>query len=100
VGSVFPFVLIFAPGNEGANRYGPPPPRNNTGVKVLASLWLVMIVLIIFATVAGVFSAIEQDYGSSSLSSYESSESMDENAAEPAEEPAEAEAPSVDSEEQ
>jgi uncharacterized membrane protein YhaH (DUF805 family) len=100
VGSVFPFVLIFAPGNEGANRYGPPPPRNNTGVKVLASLWLVMIVLIIFATVAGVFSAIEQDYDTSSLSSYESSESTDADVAEPAEEPAEAEAPSVDSEEQ
>jgi len=99
VGSVFPFVLIFAPGNAGANQYGPPPPRNTTAVKVLASLWLVMIVLIILATFAGVFSALEEDYDTSSLSSYESSESVDpaEEAAEPAAEPAD---PSVDSEEE
>jgi len=99
VGSIFPFVLIFAPGNEGANRYGPPPPRNNTAVKVLASLWLVMIVLIFVATFAGIFGALQEDYDSSALSSYESSETVDpaEEAAEPAAEPAD---PSVDSEEE
>lgn len=97
VGSIFPFVLIIAPGNDGPNRYGPPPPRNSTAVKVLASLWLVMIVLIFFAALAGVFGAIEDQYGSSSLSSYESSEYTDDAAAEPAAEPAE---PSVDYEEE
>lgn len=99
VGSVFPFILIFAPGNIGANQYGPPPPRNTTAVKVLASLWLVMIVLIFVATFAGIFGALQEDYDSSALSSYESSEAIDpaEEAAEPA---AEAADPSVDSEEE
>lgn len=58
VGSIFPFILIIAPGNTGANQYGPPPPRNTTAVKLLASLWLVMIVLIFMATFAGIFGEI------------------------------------------
>src|SRR3546814_16133277 len=44
VGSVFPFVLMALPGNTGANRYGPPPPPNSTAVKVLSSLWIVMLI--------------------------------------------------------
>ncbi|MGN8277238.1 DUF805 domain-containing protein [Pseudomonas sp. SMN5] len=99
VGSIFPFVLIFAPGNAGANQYGPPPPRNTTAVKVLASLWLVMIVLIFLATFAGIFGALQGDYDSSALNSYESSEAIEpaDEAAEPATEPGD---PSVDSEEE
>ena len=96
VGSIFPFILIIAPGNTGANQYGPPPPRNTTAVKLLASLWLVMIVLIFVATFAGIFGALQEDYDSSSLSSYESSESSNETAEEPAAEAAEPAPPSVD----
>lgn len=100
VGSIFPFILIIAPGNTGANQYGPPPPRNTTGVKLLASLWLVMIVLIFIATFAGIFGALQEDYDTSSLSSYESSESSSETAEEPAVEAAEPAPPSVDYEEE
>ncbi|TCV57077.1 DUF805 domain-containing protein [Pseudomonas fluorescens] len=100
VGSIFPFILIIAPGNTGANQYGPPPPRNTTAVKLLASLWLVMIVLIFMATFAGIFGALQEDYDSSSLSSYESSESSNETSEEPAVEAAEPAPPSVDYEEE
>lgn len=100
VGSIFPFILIIAPGNTGANQYGPPPPRNTTAVKLLASLWLVMIVLIFLATFAGIFGALQEDYDSSTLSSYESSESSNETAEEPAVEAAEPAPPSVDYEEE
>ncbi|MDO7896534.1 DUF805 domain-containing protein [Pseudomonas citrulli] len=100
VGSVFPLVLICAPGNDGPNRYGPPPPPNSTAVKVLSWLWVVLIVLMIVGAVAGAFSSITQDYESSSLSSYESSESGDDTSAEPAVEAAEPASPSVDYEEE
>ncbi|WP_445571246.1 DUF805 domain-containing protein [Pseudomonas sp. E102] len=99
VGSIFPFILIIAPGNTGANQYGPPPPRNTTAVKILASLWLVMIVLIFMATFAGIFGAL-QDYDSSDVSSYESSEYSDQSAEEPAVEAAEPASPSVDYQEE
>ncbi|MBC3377060.1 DUF805 domain-containing protein [Pseudomonas sp. SWRI92] len=100
VGSIFPFILIIAPGNTGANQYGPPPPRNTTAVKLLASLWLVMIVLIFLATFAGIFGALQEDYGSGASSSYESSESSGETTEEPAAEAAEPAPPSVDYEEE
>lgn len=100
VGSIFPFILIIAPGNTGANQYGAPPPRNTTAVKLLASLWLVMIVLIFLATFAGIFGALQEDYDSSSLSSYESSEYSNETVEEPAVEAAEPASPSVDYEEE
>lgn len=100
VGSIFPFILIIAPGNTGANQYGPPPPRNTTGVKVLASLWLVMIVLIFMATFAGIFGALQEDYDSSDVSSYESSEYSEQSAEEPAAEAAEPASPSVDYQEE
>jgi uncharacterized membrane protein YhaH (DUF805 family) len=100
VGSIFPFILIIAPGNTGANQYGPPPPRNTTAVKLLASLWLVMIVLVFMATFAGIFGALQEDYDSSDVSSYESSEYSDQSAEEPAAEAAEPASPSVDYQEE
>jgi uncharacterized membrane protein YhaH (DUF805 family) len=100
VGSIFPFILIIAPGNTGANQYGPPPPRNTTAVKLLASLWLVMIVLIFMATFAGIFGALQEDYDSSDVSSYESSDYSDQSAEEPAAEAAEPASPSVDYQEE
>jgi uncharacterized membrane protein YhaH (DUF805 family) len=45
VGSVFLLLLVVIPGNKTANRYGPLPPPNNRGVKIVACLWLLPIVL-------------------------------------------------------
>lgn len=45
VGSVFALLMLIIPGTQGANRYGPPPPPNSTGVKVLA--WLILLVPLI-----------------------------------------------------
>jgi uncharacterized membrane protein YhaH (DUF805 family) len=100
VGSIFPFILIIAPGNTGANQYGAPPPRNTTAVKLLASLWLVMIVLIFVATFAGIFGALQEDFDSGASSSYESSEYSDQTSEEPAVDAAEPASPSVDYEEE
>ncbi|QXI27981.1 DUF805 domain-containing protein [Pseudomonas vanderleydeniana] len=36
IGYVFPFILMFYPGNASANRYGAPPPPNSTAVKILS----------------------------------------------------------------
>ena len=100
VGSIFPFVLFIAPGNAGANRYGPPPPPNSTAVKVLSWLWVVMIVLMFVGLLAGAFSGLTEEYDNSSLSSYESSESSGDTSEEPAAEAAESPSPSVDYEEE
>jgi uncharacterized membrane protein YhaH (DUF805 family) len=50
VNSIFPLLLLVLPGNTGANQYGPPPPRNSTAVKVLATAWLAFLP-ILFAIV-------------------------------------------------
>jgi len=73
VGSIFPLVTIVVPGNQGANRYGPPPPPNSTAVKVLSALWLVFIAVIFIGALAGGFSTIQEEYENAALSSYESS---------------------------
>ncbi|WP_244308973.1 DUF805 domain-containing protein [Pseudomonas duriflava] len=52
VGGLFTLLLLIVPGNREANRYGPPPPPNSTSVKVLASLWLVVVILGILAAIA------------------------------------------------
>ncbi|MCB2256381.1 DUF805 domain-containing protein [Pseudomonas chlororaphis] len=43
--AIFPLVLAALPGNTGANRYGAPPPPNSSGVKVLAVLWIIVLLL-------------------------------------------------------
>jgi len=73
VGTFFPFVTMVVPGNELANRYGPPPPPNTTAVKVLSSLWLIVIALILFGSLAGGLTAIREGYENAAQSSYESS---------------------------
>ncbi|MNI87652.1 hypothetical protein D3C73_1448670 [compost metagenome] len=73
VGSFFPFVIMVVPGNELANRYGPPPPPNSTAVKVLSSLWLVVIALILVGSLGGGLSAIQEEYENAAQSSYDSS---------------------------
>ena len=52
VGSVFALLMMVLPGNQGANRYGPPPPPNSTGVLVLAWSSLLVPVLGILAAIA------------------------------------------------
>lgn len=52
VGSVFALLLLLVPGSTEANRFGPPPPPNSRAVKILATLWLALIVLGIIAAIA------------------------------------------------
>lgn len=64
VGSVFPILLVVMPGNTAANQYGPPPPANSQAIKVLAWLWLVVLVALIAAGVAGGLAAVQQELDS------------------------------------
>lgn len=52
IGGVFSLLMFLIPGSTAANRFGPPPPPNSTAVKVLALLWLAVIVLGIVAAIA------------------------------------------------
>ncbi|MHC8317477.1 DUF805 domain-containing protein [Pseudomonas sp. LB3P31] len=72
VGSFFPFVMMAMPGNSTANRYGPPPPPNSNAVKVLAALWLGVIVLMFVGGLAGGLSAIRSEYQDATQSAFES----------------------------
>ncbi|WP_448109524.1 DUF805 domain-containing protein [Pseudomonas azerbaijanoccidentalis] len=72
VGSFFPLVMLAMPGTNVANRYGAPPPPNNTAVKVLSSLWVVLIALMIVGALAGGISAIQDEYENTLESSYQS----------------------------
>jgi uncharacterized membrane protein YhaH (DUF805 family) len=64
VNSVFALIMMLAPGTPGVSQYGPPPPPNSTGVKVLASLWLLVILLLVVAFTLGLSSALMNHYGS------------------------------------
>ncbi|MCJ8168535.1 DUF805 domain-containing protein [Atopomonas sediminilitoris] len=57
---VFPIVVLVMPGTQGANRFGPPPPPNSGAVKVLAALWIGM--LLIIPILAAVSIPAYQDY--------------------------------------
>lgn len=59
IGSVFALVMLFMPGTDGPNRYGPPPPPNSRAVKVLA--WLIILVPVI-GIVAAISIPAYQDY--------------------------------------
>ncbi|MEJ5061877.1 MULTISPECIES: DUF805 domain-containing protein [unclassified Pseudomonas] len=72
VGSFFPLLLLLMPGTNLANRYGAPPPPNSTAVKVLSSLWVVLIALLIAGAMAGGISAIQDEYENTLESSYQS----------------------------
>lgn len=72
VGSFFPMLLVVLPGSGVANRYGAPPPPNSTAVKVLSSLWLVLIALMIVGAMAGGISAIQDTYENTLENSYQS----------------------------
>lgn len=51
-GGLFSIVILVVPGSNIANRFGAPPQPNSLGVKVLASLWLLVPVLGILAAIA------------------------------------------------
>ena len=72
VGSFFSLLLVVLPGAGVANRYGAPPPPNSTAVKVLSSLWLVLIALMIIGAMAGGISAIQDTYENTLENSYQS----------------------------
>jgi uncharacterized membrane protein YhaH (DUF805 family) len=52
VGGVFSLLMFIIPGSTEANRFGPPPPPNSRAVKVLALLWVAIIVIGIVAAIA------------------------------------------------
>ena len=51
VGTLFPFVMLLMPGNDGMNRFGAPQPPNSRAVKILAALWLLVPVIGILAAI-------------------------------------------------
>ncbi|MEO8489387.1 DUF805 domain-containing protein [Pseudomonas sp.] len=73
VNSIFPLLLLVLPGNTGANQYGPPPPRNSTAVKVLATAWLaflpILFAIVVTLGMNGYLNQLEANVDSS----YESS---------------------------
>jgi uncharacterized membrane protein YhaH (DUF805 family) len=61
VGGFFPILMIAIPGNGGPNSYGPPPPPNSKSVKVLATLWLLVLALIFVATLTGSLKSVQEE---------------------------------------
>lgn len=91
VGSVFPILMVVMPGNTGPNQYGPPAPPNSRGVKVMAWLWVLFIVLVIIAGVAGGLSALKEELDSTTTE-YEKSLPYDDDEQEQPAKPAAASA--------
>ena len=52
VGGVFSLLMFIIPGSTAANRFGPPPPPNSRAVKILALLWVAIIIIGIVAAIA------------------------------------------------
>lgn len=52
IGSIFPLVMLLAPGSKGLNRFGAAPPPNSSAVKILAGLGLLVPVIGILAAIA------------------------------------------------
>ena len=51
VNLIFMLFLIFAPGTQGGNRFGPPPVQNTTGIKILAFFFPAVMILGIAAAI-------------------------------------------------
>jgi uncharacterized membrane protein YhaH (DUF805 family) len=90
VGSVFSIIMLVVPGSAGVNRFGPPPPPNSLGVKLLASLWLLVPILLAAIAMPAYNDYVERAR-SAQISSHTQTESADSAA-----DPAEAAAPYVD----
>ena len=76
VGSLLPFVLIFCPGNSGANQYGAPPPPNSTTVKALAVLWVACGIIVGLVAVTGGLANLEKNYNNEATRYSESSDAV------------------------
>jgi hypothetical protein len=61
IGAIFPFLMVLIPGNQGANRYGPPAPPNSRSVKVLAWMWILFIALLVAGGMAGGMKTLHQE---------------------------------------
>ncbi|VVM81315.1 hypothetical protein PS662_02336 [Pseudomonas fluorescens] len=72
VGGLFPILLAVLPGNAAANQYGAPPPANTMAVKVLCALWVVFIAVVFIGAVTGGIGALQNEYESTTESSYDS----------------------------
>lgn len=66
IGWFFPLLLILMPGHTGPNQYGAPPPPNSRSVKVLATLWIVLLIAIFFGAFAGGLATLKHEYDKSS----------------------------------
>jgi uncharacterized membrane protein YhaH (DUF805 family) len=60
VGAIFALYLMFAPGTNGANRYGNPPPPNSSGVVLLA--WMVPVFFVLVGILAAIAIPQYQSY--------------------------------------
>jgi len=60
VGSFFPLLMIVIPGNDGPNRYGPPPPANTRTVKLLATLWVLLLALVFVGAMMGGLQKVQE----------------------------------------
>jgi uncharacterized membrane protein YhaH (DUF805 family) len=61
VGSFFPLLMIVIPGNDGPNRYGPPPPPNTRSIKLLAIAWIFVLALIFLGAMMGGLQRIQEE---------------------------------------
>ncbi|MDB6141290.1 MAG: hypothetical protein JWP80_334 [Pseudomonas sp.] len=94
VGSLFPFLMMIVPGNVGVNQYGAPQPPNGKAVKILASMWLLVIVVSTVGVYVGGVDVFEGEV-QSTASEYENTLPQDDDNDSDAAQPAEG-APSVD----
>jgi len=60
VNFVMAIYVIFFPGTEGSNNFGPAPVNNSTGVKILA--WMVPVIFVGFGIMAAIAIPAYQDY--------------------------------------
>jgi uncharacterized membrane protein YhaH (DUF805 family) len=51
VGGLLTLLLMILPGPREANRYGPPPPPNSMAVKLLAGVWLFIVIAMVLAAI-------------------------------------------------
>ncbi|MGE8362314.1 DUF805 domain-containing protein [Pseudomonas sp.] len=58
VANLFWLLTVVMPGTSGANRYGPPQPRNSLSVKILAGLFFALIVLALLGLFLGGFAML------------------------------------------
>ncbi|HBX56929.1 DUF805 domain-containing protein [Pseudomonas sp. UBA2684] len=68
VNSVFWLLMLAIPGSAGANRFGPPPPANSLAVKVLAGLFLTLLIGSVLAMFLGGFAMLAMLFNGLDLS--------------------------------